>query len=158
MTTTPTDAGAHSVHEPPTEPVTPEEPTEPQEAAESPADGDTFSRAYVEQLRTENADARVRAKRADDLQARLLDAVVRDGVAGVLEDADDLRRHVTDAELLDDDGYPDTSKVRAAAEQLAAAKPHLAARRVPSGDVDQGARAEAAEPVSLAGILRERAI
>lgn len=60
------------------------------------------------------------------------------------------------ADLLDDEGYPDEAKVRAAVEDLARSKPHLAKRRA-AGDVDQGARPEAAEPVSLAGILRDRA-
>jgi hypothetical protein len=120
------------------------------------ADDAAFSREYVEKLRAEAAERRVRAKRAEDLQARLLDAVIREGTAGILEDADDLRRHVDEATLVDDDGYPDVVKVRAAAETIAATKPHLARRR-PTGDIDQGARPESSGDVNLAEMLRELA-
>ena len=61
-----------------------------------------------------------------------------------------------DRPLTRHDGYPDETKVRAAAEDVARSKPHLAKRRA-AGDVDQGARPEAAEPVNLAGLLRDRA-
>ena len=113
---------------------------------------ETFPRDYVEKLRKENADMRVRAKRADDLQARLLDATIALATQGLLADPSDLPR--TD-DLLDDDGYPSVDKITAAAHDLTARKPHLALRR-PSGDIDQGARQEP-QTVTLAEILRERA-
>ena len=117
---------------------------------------ETFYRPYVERLRRESAEYRTRAKRADELESRLRVAVVREGTAGILEDPGDLLRHREADELLDDDGYPDVEKVRAAAHELAAGKPHLARRR-PEGDVDQGARVEQTPEVSLTQMLRDRA-
>jgi len=142
------------------EPGTIDEPTdEPDEESEpdpDAAEDGTFPRTYVEQLRREGAEHRTRARRADEMESRLLATIIREATAEILEDPDDLWRGHESADFLDDDGYPDPEKVRAAAENLARSKPHLAKRRA-AGDVDQGARPEAAEPVSLAGILRERA-
>lgn len=53
----------------------------------------------------------------------------------------------------DDDGLLDAAKVRAAVDDLIAAKPLLASR-TPRGDVHQGARDDADDTVSLAGLLR----
>jgi hypothetical protein len=116
---------------------------------------ETFDRAYVERLRRESAEYRTRAKRADELESRLRNAVVREGVAGVLEDPDDLLRHRDAEDLIDHDGYPNVEKVRSAARELVIAKPHLARRR-PEGDIDQGARVEPGD-VSLTQMLRNRA-
>lgn len=99
---------------------------------------DTFSREYVEKLRRENADARVKAKRADDLAERLLTATIGSTLSDRLADPADLLAHLDDpATLLDDDGLPDADKITAAANALLAAKPHLAPRR-PTGQIDQG--------------------
>lgn len=114
------------------------------QAPERPEGEETFDRAYVEKLRKESADYRTKAKRSDDLQARLLDAAIREGTAGVLEDPTDLR--IEPEDVMDDDGFPDVEKVRAAAQELAKEKPHLARRR-PAGDVGQGARQEPAKDV-----------
>jgi hypothetical protein len=103
-------------------------------------DAQTFPASYVRQLREENANYRTRAKDRDALHAKLLDLVVAEGTRGVLEDSGDLRAHVSDAELLDDAGMPDVDKVRAKAEELAAGRPHLAARQRPTGDIGQCAR------------------
>ncbi|MEX0983671.1 MAG: hypothetical protein WD096_01330 [Actinomycetota bacterium] len=94
---------------------------------------ETFDRAYVERLRRESAEYRTRARRAEELESRLSDAVVREGAAGVLEDPDDLLRHREADDLLDDDGFPDVEKVRSAARELVATKPHLTTRR-PEGE------------------------
>ncbi len=111
---------------------------------------ETFDREYVQKLRDEAAGHRVKAKRADALNARL--ATAQAALTGKLADPTDLP--FTD-ELLDDDGLVDEAKVRAAVDALIVRKPHLAARR-PSGDVGQGARPEAKEE-GLAALLRRGA-
>lgn len=115
-------------------------------------EGDTFTREYVEKLRSEAAEHRVRAKRADELHRRLLDATVRDATTGILADPTDLP--LSD-ELCDDDGYPDPDRITEAARTLVERKPHLADRR-PTTPVDQGARPDVAD-VDLAGMMRRLA-
>lgn len=108
---------------------------------------DTFAREYVEQLRRENAAARVKAKRTDTLGQRLVASYAAQ--TGRLADPTDL---AYSDDLCDEHGVPDEAKVAAAVDELLERKPHLASRR-PTGDVGQGARpAEAG--VSLAGLLR----
>jgi len=133
----------------------PEPAVTPVEAPETvPDDGqvqtdpETFPRSYVEDLRREAAEHRVKAKRADDLAARLLAATVAQATAGILADPTDLPA----GDYLDDDGYPDPERIADTARALVTVKPHLADRR-PVGDVDQGARPEVAG-VNLAGIIR----
>ena len=134
-------------------PVTPPDDAQPVPPSAGPEDTtpadapETFDRAYVEQLRRENAAARVKAKRADGLGTRLVTAYAAS--TGRLADATDLPY---DEALLDEDGLPDAGKVAAAVETLLERKPHLAVGRV-LGDVGQGARLEA-PAVSLAGLLR----
>ncbi|GAA1091314.1 hypothetical protein [Tsukamurella spumae] len=119
--------------------------TEPQDQPE----GDTFPRAYVEELRTENRERRMAAEeatgRADALAGRLHAALV--AATGKLADPSDLP---FDAAHLDDD-----AALTEAIDELLARKPHLAARRV-AGDVGQGARG-GAESVDLIGLMRSRA-
>lgn len=123
-----------------------------QETAEAPQDGqettedteqpDTFPRAYVEQLRQENARYRTRAGEADVLAERLHRSIV--AATGRLADPTDLP---FDAGHLDDE-----DALTAAVDDLLARKPHLASRR-PAGDVGQGAT-ETGHTVDLAGLLR----
>lgn len=113
---------------------------------------ETFPRAYVEDLRRENAEHRTKSKRADDLAARLMAATVTQATAGILTDPTDLP--ATD-DLLDTDGYPDAEKITAAARDLVARKPHLGDRR-PRGDIGQGVT-DQSSTVSLAGMLRAHA-
>lgn len=108
-------------------------------------DAETFPREYVEKLRKEAADARVKAKRADDLAARLHTALV--AATGRLADPSDLP--------FDDAHLEDADALNAAVDALLARKPHLASRR-PVGSIGQGATAPA-DSVSLAGILRHNA-
>jgi hypothetical protein len=108
-------------------------------------EGDTFTRAYVEQLRQENGKYRQRGQRADELAHRLHNELVR--ATGRLADPSDLP---FDEEHLDD---PDA--LTAAVEDLVAHKPHLAARR-PVGEIGQGVSSSPAS-VDLAAILRGRA-
>ena len=91
-------------------------------------DAETFPREYVEKLRKENADARVKAKRADDLAARLHTALV--AATGRLADPSDLP--------FDDAHLEDADALNAAVDALLARKPHLASRR-PVGSIGQGA-------------------
>ena len=118
-------------------------PEEPQEDAQ---DAQTFPRAYVEKLRQEAADARVRAKRADDLARELFTARV--AATGRLADPNDLP--------FDDALLADMPALEAAIDELVAQHPHYAARR-PRGDVGQGATGSDAGTVNLAGLLRSRA-
>ena len=123
-------------------PETPETPsTETPETPEVPEDGDLFPREYVERLRRENAEARTKAKRADELAERAFRLEV--AATGRLADPSDLPY---DAALVDD-----PAALTAAIDALLAAKPHLASRR-PRGDVDQGVR-ETAQPSSGWGSL-----
>lgn len=116
---------------------------------ETPQEAPTFDSTYVERLRNEAADYRVKAKRADALARQALRAMTAHD--GRLIDPDDL---TFDETYLDDDGLLDTSKVTAAIDALIERKPYLAARR-PIKPIAQGARPER-EPVNLAAILRER--
>ncbi|MFW0784862.1 hypothetical protein AAFP35_10090 [Gordonia sp. CPCC 206044] len=122
--------------------------TEPVETIDDTTQGsepDTFPRAYVEDLRKENADYRNRAKAADGLAQRLHTELVR--ATGKLADPTDM---AFDAEHLDD---PD--KLTAAIDDLVARKPHLKARRV-VGAVGQG-ESGTNTGVDLLGIMRGRA-
>jgi len=114
--------------------------------ADADAEPETFPRAYVEELRTESARYRERARAADGLAQRLHTATV--AATGRLADPTDLPY---DEAHLDD---PDA--LAAAIDDLLERKPHLKARR-PVGDVGQGDRGRAAEPVNLAAMLRDRA-
>lgn len=122
-------------------------PEAPQDAPQPPQDApEAFPRAYVEQLRQEAAEARVRAKRADVLAEQLFYARVN--ATGRLADPTDLP---FDPEILDD--HP---AIEAAIDALVAAKPHLASR-TPRGDVGQGVLSGATDTVDLAAILRRGA-
>lgn len=136
--------------QPATEPTT--EPQEPAEPAQEPAEGaeETFTREYVEQLRTEAAESRVKAKRATDLETALRTAVVEKVAGPILQDATSLE---WSDEYADEHGMPDPEKIREAAEALATEKPHLSRVR---GDVLQGHRGEESDAgtVDLAGLLR----
>ena len=136
-TDTPDEAAVH-------QPETSEDGTE-QEGSSSDEDPETFPREYVEKLRAEAAENRVKAKRADDYAQRLHVALV--AATGRLADPDDLpydEAHLEDADAL-----------TAAVDDLLQRKPHLASRRV-SGGVGQGATS-ASGSVDLAGLLRARA-
>lgn len=116
----------------------------PQEAPEEPKDDpETFPKAYVEKLRKEAADNRVRAKKVDDYAQRLHKTLVE--ASGRLADPTDLP---FDETHLDDPGA-----LTAAIDALLEAKPHLASR-TPRGDVGQGANVPAQDDFSLAGWLR----
>lgn len=127
----------------PTSPIGDTEETSPM--GDTDPEPETFPRAYVQELRDENARYRQRAGQADDLARRLHTALV--AATGRLADPDDLP--FNDAHLDDADA------LTAALDDLLTRKPHLASRR-PMGDVGQGATPTAAE-VDLAALLRANA-
>lgn len=115
---------------------------ETEEQAPEPDQPETFPREYVEQLRKEAADNRVKAKRTDELAERLHTSLV--AATGRLADPTDLpfdEAHLDDAEALD-----------AAISSLVEAKPHLASR-VPRGNIGQGATSTQNDEASLLGLL-----
>lgn len=126
------------------QPESQQQPDEPTENEPTP-EPDTFPRAYVEDLRRENADYRNRAKAADDLAKRLHTELVR--ATGKLADPTDMP---FDAEHLED---PD--KLAASIDQLLSTKPHLKARRI-VGAVGQG-ESGTTTGVDLLGIMQGRA-
>lgn len=142
----------------PTEPTgeTPEAPEDDEsttdDAAEDGTEGedgaqpDTFPRAYVEKLRKEAGDARVRAQKADELAGALWEARV--AATGRLADPTDLPMP-EGADPLDVDA------LTAAVDDLLARKPHLASR-VPRGNVGAGVVTEST-PFSLGGMIRAAA-
>lgn len=119
---------------------------DPEDDTEETPEGDTFPRAYVEKLRREAADARVKAGRAEELAAALWEARVTS--LGRLADP-------TDLPMPEDADPMDPEAVAAAVEELLARKPHLASR-VPRGDVGAGVVSESA-PFSLGGMIRAAA-
>ena len=113
---------------------------------------ETFSAEYVNKLRTEAAEARVRAGRVDDYAAELFRVVVEREAAAYLRNGSDL--HLEPTDYLNSDGYPDVERIREAAQALVEERPYLA--RV-SGPVGQGPREPAEPAVTLGGLLRAAA-
>lgn len=108
--------------------------------------GDTFPREYVEKLRAENAENRVKAKRADDLAHRLHEALT--AATGRLQDPRDLQ--------FDETHLDDPEALTTAIDNLLEDRPHLASRRV-MGDIGQGATGTKSNTVNLAGMLNRSA-
>lgn len=106
---------------------------------------ETFPRDYVEKLRQENGRYRQRAQYADDLARRLHVELVR--ATGRLADPTDLP--------YDESHLEDPAALALAAQELVAAKPHLASRR-PTGEIGQGPTTSSAT-VDLAALLRRKA-
>ena len=110
----------------------------------SGAEGDTFPRAYVEDLRKESAGYRTRVR---ELQERLHRMSVEQ--TGSLADPADLPfdpAHLDSPEAL-----------QAAIAALLEAKPHLKARRFAPDAAAQGAKGTASGGVDLLGMLRANA-
>lgn len=126
----------------------PQAPEAPQEGPVEVGDAhpETFPREYVEQLRKEAAEARQKAKKADDYARALFAARV--AATGRLADPSDLP---FGPELVDD-----TDALTSAIDELLQAHPHYASR-TPQGDIGQGVGAASQDDVDLAGILRARA-
>lgn len=109
---------------------------------EQPDQADTFPREYVEQLRKEAADNRVKAKRTDELAGRLHTHLV--AATGRLADPTDLP--------FDPDHLEDPDALEAAITDLLETKPHLASR-VPRGNIGQGSTGDSRDEASLLGLL-----
>lgn len=124
------------------------------DATEQPQDADeqdTFSREYVEKLRAEAAEHRVKAKEAQDALDANLSAF---HALAVEHAAQDILKAPAALEWRDewttDDGL-DLDAIRSAATDYANTYPHAA--KV-SGDVGQGYKDSTNNVVDLAGMLR----
>ena len=121
------------------------------EAAQAePEQVDTFSADYVAQLREESAAHRVKAKRIDSANDRLVAAYA--AADGRLVDDEAL---AFDEALLDGDGLVDRAKVVDAIAALIEAKPYLASR-TPATVLPQGVRADAPAAPGLFDFIRDR--
>lgn len=122
-------------------------PVAPSEATSEP---DTYSADYVRELRAENAERRLKAKRVDDANSRLARAYAQQD--GRLIESSEL---AYGEHLLDDDGLVDPAKVTAAIDALLQAKPYLASQR-PLQPIAQGVREDVPDQPGLFSLLRER--
>jgi hypothetical protein len=111
----------------------------------------SFSAEYVKTLREEAASQRVKAKRTDEANARLLQALAQ--ADGRLIEANELA--FTD-DLIDEVGIVDSVKVTAAIDALIQSKPYLASRR-PTMPIAQGVQTQLPETPGLFTLIRERA-
>ena len=116
-----------------------------QDASQDASQGnaETFPREYVEKLRAEAAEARVKAKKADELARELFAAKVT--ATGRLADPSDLP--------FSDELVADADALNAAIDALLDAKPHLASR-TPRGNIGQGPTGADTGTVDLAALLR----
>ena len=112
---------------------------------------ETFSAEYVKELRDEAAAHRIKAKRIDDANARLVAAYAAQD--GRLVDVDAL---TMSEDMLDADGLIDPEKVTAAIGELIAAKPYLASRK-PTTRLPQGVREDVPTTPGLFDFIRQRA-
>ena len=112
---------------------------------------ESFSADYVRDLREEAAAHRVKAKRIDDANARLVAAYAT--ADGRLVDVEAL---TMSEDMLDDDGLVDPEKVAGAIADLIAAKPYLASRK-PTTPLPQGVREDVPTMPGLFDFIRERA-
>ena len=119
---------------------------------DEPADdaGDSFPRAYVEQLRRKQQTYRHRAKVAERRAEQLSRELYRSRVdeLGLLADPDDME--------YDDELLMDGDALRDAVSELVRTKPHLAARRV-RGNIGQHEQPAGEAGASLGAILRRNA-
>lgn len=111
---------------------------------------ETFSADYVRDLREEAAAHRVKAKRVDDANARLVAAYAAQD--GRLVDVEALT--MSEA-MLDDEGLVDPEKVATAIGDLITAKPYLASRK-PTMPLPQGVREDVPTAPSLFDFIRQR--
>lgn len=123
-------------------PVTAQEPTEPEAPApQAPEDGTAFDAAYIAKLRSEAAEARIKAKSdRERIAAQTVRALVQ--ADGRLVDLDVI---AYTPDLIGDDGLVDVDKVTATIDSLIEAKPYLRASR-PVASVTQGYQESAAVP------------
>jgi hypothetical protein len=118
----------------------------PDAVAEEPSpspetEPETYDEKYVERLRRENAAERAKAKERQDKLNRV---TIAQG-ASKLANHEDLLLHNPDADIYDDAGDVDTTKLAEAVDELLEEKPYLAARKF-GGDVGQGNRGKETKP------------
>jgi hypothetical protein len=123
--------------------------TTDEQTTDEQTEEDVFPRRYVEALRTENAELRVKGKSVDTIRDALRAAVLKQACTGILQEP-----IPWDDQYDDDSGLPDPEKIRAAAEDLAEKKPWLSR---PHGDAGQGFRGGQSDTVNLADLLRSGA-
>lgn len=116
---------------------------EPTEVADTEGEPDTFDRAYVQKLRKEAAKYRDKAKRAEELEQRLHQALVAQD--GRLADPSDLP--------FDETHLDDPDALAAAIAKLIARKPGLKAQKL-SGDVGAGKRSSKKSNTDLLSIMK----
>lgn len=112
-----------------------------------PAEPDTFPRSYVESLRKEAAEHRVKAGDRDQLARRLQATLV--AATGRLVDG------AADLVPFDEVFLTDPDALSKALSELLEARPYLARPQRPSGDIGQG-KGSAPAPFSLLDALRGR--
>lgn len=108
----------------------------------------TFSADYVKSLRDENAKQRMKAKRTDEANQRLLESIVH--IDGRLVDSSALS---LDDSLLDDRGLVDQAKVQERIQEMIQSKPYL---RKPVAPLPQGVLTSPQDTPSLFQLVRER--
>jgi hypothetical protein len=114
------------------------------------AEPQTFSADYVKQLRDEAAAHRVKAKRLDEANRRTVAGIAE--LDGRLINPAEI---TLTADMLDENGIVDKSRVQAAIHALLQDKPYLA-KRTPTTTLPQGVRQDVEQPVSLFQLVRER--
>ena len=112
---------------------------------------ESFSADYVRDLREEAAAHRIKAKRVDDANARLVAAYAT--ADGRLVDVE---AWTMSGDMLDDDGLVNPEKVAGAIADLIAVKPYLASRK-PTTPLPQGVREDVPTMPGLFDFIRERA-
>lgn len=133
----------------------PEEVQAPESSNGAEISDETEEDKTVKSLRDEAASYRIKLKEANQVKdgaiEKLRALTLASAGAGVL--ADPLYSLEWDDVWNGDDGLPDPEKVKAAAEQLAEARPFLA--RGPRGDIAQGVHNDSATGIaSLSELLR----
>ena len=124
---------------------------EPESGPDAAGDGaESFTADDVAKLRAEAASHRIKAKRTDDANARLLQAYA--ATDGRLIDADVLA--YTD-DLLGDDGLINQAKVAEQIGALLSAKPYLATRK-PTSTIAQGVLPTPVEMPGLLSLIKAR--
>ena len=132
------------------DPVDPTPPAGTQEPPAASEEAQTFDQVYVDNLRREAGEHRMKAKRVDEANARL--AASYAASTGRLVDVD---AFAYTEDLLGEDGVVDRDKVTAAVEQLVTAKPYLAAR-APLAPITQGIQPEAPRAPGLFDLINAR--
>jgi len=135
-----TETGTETPHDTEAVEPTPEGEAEPQ----------TFDLSYVQELRSEAAAHRVKAKRTDEANEVLVRTIAQ--MDGRLHDPQDVG--LSD-DMLDDRGIVSPEKVQESIAALIEAKPHLA-KQTPRTPLPMGVQANVEQPPSLLQMVRER--